>query len=350
MHFLKNKKIKIPYLVSILFPTGVWAFLCAAFAVFLILSRGNFEATRDRVIFAVATPLAMVLIILIGFVEFGLLRIIGIKKEKEHIKILNDNIVNGNLPSGLPTETVKKIFYALIKQPKEGIKAGNKYGFMIISAALLIEWMASRQFVNFPIIIISGLISYFIAVLFGSSVAEKLIYPLVKQCRITLAERGEEIEEPPFLGLKTKFNYFLLISGLVIAAIFSFIPSINLDMVIFSCIGIIMVIIVNSELSSSIYIAFQEVEDFAKKLPKGEKVVFSTGSLNREIVSLSKSLNRAASEIYTSKQELEKNYKDLKERKDELERFYNLTVGRELKMIELKEELKKMKELENGEK
>lgn len=36
--------------------------------------------------------------------------------------------------------------------------------------------------------------------------------------------------------------------------------------------------------------------------------------------------------------------KDLRERVEELERFYRLTIGRELKMIELKNEIKKLKE------
>ena len=35
--------------------------------------------------------------------------------------------------------------------------------------------------------------------------------------------------------------------------------------------------------------------------------------------------------------------KELQEKIDELERFYHLAVGRELKMIELKEEIEKLK-------
>jgi len=43
-------------------------------------------------------------------------------------------------------------------------------------------------------------------------------------------------------------------------------------------------------------------------------------------------------------QELEKSYFEIKKRKDELEEFYNITVGRELKMVELKKEIKELKE------
>ncbi|OGZ22652.1 MAG: hypothetical protein A3E18_00990 [Candidatus Nealsonbacteria bacterium RIFCSPHIGHO2_12_FULL_38_18] len=98
MDFSKIKKIKIPYLVSIVFPTGVWALLCAAFGSFLILSRANFEATGTRVIFSATFPSAMILVVLIAFMEYGLLRIIGVKKEKDYIKLLNDNIIDGNIP------------------------------------------------------------------------------------------------------------------------------------------------------------------------------------------------------------------------------------------------------------
>ena len=42
--------------------------------------------------------------------------------------------------------------------------------------------------------------------------------------------------------------------------------------------------------------------------------------------------------------ELRKSYEDVKKRKEELERFYNLTIGRELRMIELKKEINRLKE------
>ncbi len=45
--------------------------------------------------------------------------------------------------------------------------------------------------------------------------------------------------------------------------------------------------------------------------------------------------------------ELQKAFDELKSRKDELEKFYNLTIGRELKMAELKERIKKLSEEAN---
>jgi len=350
-NFMKKKNLKIPYLVSVVFPTGIWAFLCAAFGAFLILGRADFEATGTRTVFIFSFPLCMLFTVLLAFTEYGISRFIGIKERKEYLRLLNDNIVDGRLLPNLPTETVKKIFYAIFKQPGKGIRIGYKYGILIISLTLFIEWFASGwKTTNLPIIFISGVISYSLVALFGSFVAERSVYSIIKECRKILTERKEEFEEPKLITLRKKFNYFLLVPLLVIVAIFSFIPFFDLNVVIFSFLGLIMIAVINYNLSSSIYGSFSEIENFAKNLPKGEKAVFSTGSLTSEIASFSKSLNEAANEIYISRKEieqrtkkLENSYQEIKKRKDELERFYQLTIGRELKMVELKKQIEDLK-------
>ena len=40
--------------------------------------------------------------------------------------------------------------------------------------------------------------------------------------------------------------------------------------------------------------------------------------------------------------ELQAAYEDIKKRKEDLEKFYKLTVGRELRMIELKQKIKEL--------
>jgi hypothetical protein len=88
----------------------------------------------------------------------------------------------------------------------------------------------------------------------------------------------------------------------------------------------------------------KELETFAVELPKGgERAVFITGSLDREVVNLSQSLNEASEKMYGSKSELEKSQEEMAKRVNELEKFFELTVNREVKMVELKKELKKYK-------
>jgi uncharacterized protein Yka (UPF0111/DUF47 family) len=88
--------------------------------------------------------------------------------------------------------------------------------------------------------------------------------------------------------------------------------------------------------------ALNELEGFAKELPVGERAVFVTGSLDKEIVNLSEALNKASEQIYLSKKELEESKEEMAKRVAELEKFFKLTVNRELKMIELKKCIKKL--------
>lgn len=59
-------------------------------------------------------------------------------------------------------------------------------------------------------------------------------------------------------------------------------------------------------------------------------------------------VERKTEELKKEKEKLEISYEEIKRRKDELEKFYDLTVGRELKMVELKKEIKKMEDKLKG--
>ena len=54
-------------------------------------------------------------------------------------------------------------------------------------------------------------------------------------------------------------------------------------------------------------------------------------------------LENRTTELEKGKKKLEKSYQEIKKRKEELEKFYDLTVGREMRMIELKKKIKKLK-------
>ncbi len=49
-------------------------------------------------------------------------------------------------------------------------------------------------------------------------------------------------------------------------------------------------------------------------------------------------------ELRGSKEEIERSYEEIKKRKEDLEKFYKLTVGRELRMVELKKKIKELEE------
>ena len=377
-----KKSSKIPFTLSIALHALSWTLLCAFFCVFFIITQANFEATGTKRVFIISFLLYIGIAALSSAVEYGALRMLGIKKERRILRVLNDNIINKHLLPDLPLKTLKEVFNFLSRAPMDPLKAGLKYIVLVISLSILTEWVASGETTNIPVIFIGGLISLFLYVLFVGFFTENSIFFTLKECRELLLKRGEEIKERglKFNELKVKLNLFLSIPVLVILIVLNFIVTLNLEIVLLFLIGLGLIAMISYTLSRTIYRAFSEIKDFAKRLPKGERSLFATGSLDKEIISLSGFLNQAANKIYTSREELEKSKEELEDAKtcleikirartrelielnesleqrveertqemqkrvDELNRFYKLTVGRELKMVELKKEIKELEE------
>lgn len=379
MHYFFKKLIEFPYSVRVLFSISGWGFFCAAFGYFLILSQADFEATGTKTIFMITFPLYFAIVGLLGNIENGILRLFGIKREKKELRVLNDNIKNKHIPSNLSAKILKDIFYSLVERSRNWSKV--EYGGIVLFLTLLTEWLTSGATINLFIIFISGLISIFLLAMFSTFFAEHFVYPTLMECRALLAKRGIAVKESytEFNSIRSKFTFALLIPIMVVLVISGFIGSPDLGIVIFTLIGLGMAIVISRVIFFSIYQAFLGIRNFARELPKGHKVLFSTGSLDREIVDLSESLNSAANEVYTARNELEKikaaleeevkqrtkeleelnkslegkvkertkelreRTKELRERVNELEEFHEVTVGRELKMMELKNQIEELK-------
>jgi len=337
-----SKFLKIPYTLDVLISILGWAALCVFFGFFLILNQADFEKTGTRNIFIITFFICVAIGALLISIEYGLLRIFGIKEKRKELRILNDNIKDGHLLPDLPTETLKEIFLSLSRRPSDWIK-GAEFGSLIVLSVLLMELLKGGT-TNIFIILASGIISVLLLVMFAGFFAEKFIFPVLKECREALMGRGIVFKEQRswLNSIKTKFLFFLLVPIVIVMTILSFMTAFSAEIIIFSLIGLGMAMMISNLLSFSIYQAFSGVKDFAKDLSKGEKTLFSTGSLDMEIVDLSKSLNDAASEVYRSKMDAEISKISLQERIDELERFHKLTVGRELRMIELKGQIKEL--------
>jgi len=78
------------------------------------------------------------------------------------------------------------------------------------------------------------------------------------------------------------------------------------------------------------------------KIAKGEFVKVKVKSKD-EFGELAKSFNKMVEDLKKSQERLKERTKELREKVKELERFQKLTVGRELRMIELKKEIEKLK-------
>ncbi|MFH1657453.1 MAG: hypothetical protein ABH919_03225, partial [bacterium] len=74
------------------------------------------------------------------------------------------------------------------------------------------------------------------------------------------------------------------------------------------------------------------------------KEVSQKRTLAEKVKERTRELENKTLELENQKQAMEKTYQEIKKRKEELEKFYNLTIGREMRMIELKKKIKELEE------
>ena len=347
---MKNLLQKIPFAVRIYLTLDVWAILCSLFGLLFIINQikpESFQVKKELILILLAlTSVAAIF----APAEYGLLRFIGIKGKKD-AQILNDNITGNQIHSNVSNEALRQIFISLYNRPFGGIISSLKYGGGVTILTTLGALLIRANIVNVIIIFLAGVIATTLLTTFANFFVERSISPILKECQKMLKKRSIKVEEIPRTTLKSRFNYFILLFFLIFIVFFSFIHRPSLGIISIGLIALIMVSIISKVLFSSIYDIFLEVENFAEKLPKREKAFYLTGNLTKESIVLSNSLNTVASSLYDTREkilfqarELRKSYEEIKKRKEDLEKFYKLTVGRELKMIELKKRIKEMEE------
>ena len=343
-YFLKRFP-NIPYSVVMVLYCAAWALFCAGFAYFLILSQADFEATGTRTVFIFSFLFYLVVAELFTLAEHGALVRIGIKVSARKFQVLNENIKGGHISSDISTKALKEMFYSLSTRPIDGAKIGFTHSGLVILFSIITECLVSQgMVVNLSVIFFSGVIVILMLTVFIFFFIQYFVSFALKECRQLLKQRGEEVKEPQyrFNRLGTKLNFSLTIPIFTVL-ITSLAFRIDLNVLIFVLISLVMTVSISKILSSSVYQAFSEVKNFAKELPKGKQILFSTGSMNSEIITLSTNLNKAALEVYTAKKKAERSNKELEKRADELEKWYQSTVNREMEMVKLKKEINVLK-------
>ncbi len=96
----------------------------------------------------------------------------------------------------------------------------------------------------------------------------------------------------------------------------------------------------------------KKLTNYAKEIKKGNLNVISDVKTNDEIGELSDSFNKMTKSLKRHTENLEaqvnERTKEMQEKVDELKRFKKVTVGRELKMVELKKQIEQIKEDNNS--
>jgi len=324
----------------------IWSLFCGLFGLFFILARITFEAPVVERTFIFIWIFYMLATGLFSILFHGGARFLKLDIEHNDSCLINTHIVDGHIDSRVSDEKLNELFYVLKKEPIITFKRRGMYFGLFIFFSVFTMYLVGTSNFNLAIISIGGLISLAILTLFSIFSTEiSFVNGLLRECREILKKRDIKPEEKiQLFTLENRFNYFIVLLFLVVITILSFIPRPSFFILLFLSLALIMTVIISRMLFSSIYSVFREIEHFAANLSKKEKAEFYTGSSYKEVLDLSKNLNRSAREIYFTRAKEKKIRKELQEKVYELNKWFKATVGREMKMVELKKEIKKLKE------
>jgi len=358
---------RTPYTLSIAIPNIIWSMMVAMFGFILIVVRADFEATGTWDFFITSFSMAVLLAAFLIILEFGLLDILGLQKYgRKETRTLNENIKKGHVRSDISKKDISQLNDSLNKVHKKLLFKNLQYTSMVVIIVALVEWFMGGTAKNIPIILAGGSISVALSFICAAPFYEILFFPVRRECKIILARQRVSFEEQTFSSLKSKSRLFIALTAIALGIVLVLLPYLAPILIIFFAITLLITSILSGMIFESIYKSFMEIKEAAKELERGNKASFYSGSVDKEIVDLTKSLNAAANEMYDVKnilevqvrartkaleeekkgleKKVEKRTEELRERIEELERFHNITVKRELKMIELKGEIKKLKE------
>lgn len=332
-------KIKVPYTLNLLFPSIGWSILCSAFSYILVITIANFKEPSAQNAFIVMTPIYVAL-----FCFLAALRYAGVSFwSGENIKVINKNVSTAGVNQGLSTEEVKDTFNALVFVCKGSLINVLASGSSIMVLTILTEWFNLATNIELFVIICGGAVALFFSSAFASFFCQQAIFPIIKECRRILMERNEKVVNMDLSGIGVKFLFLFFLPFFTVLIVLIAVYPFNINVAIICFIGLSMTFIIDRVLFKYLSNALKELDRFAKELPMGERAVFITGSLDKEIVDLSQSLNQSSEKMYASRKDLERSQEEMGKRVNELEKFFELTVNREVKMVELKKELKKIK-------
>jgi hypothetical protein len=263
------------------------------------------------------------------------------------IKILNKNIKDNKLIPNINTNEVSETLAVLSNYSK--IYLAEAFYFGIGYLILICVWQSIffNSYFDIFITFITGIVAISLLIGFTLFWFQFQSFNVIKECRDFLLSKGLCSIETYFSSIRAKFFFLIFFFVDTLLLYFLSLLSGGNDGIIIFLSGLVMIIFVTSIMFFYLNKSYNEFFDLAKIVSEEDLSIFSTGSLDKEFVDLSKNLNEISTRLYSSKQEAVESKKEMEKRVEELERFFDLTVSREEKMIELKKENESLKKKSN---
>jgi MFS family permease len=328
--------LRTPYTLKVILPVIGWGFLCSFFSYTLILTVGSLGSTPANDFFFAATPLFLLVLAVFFFLRYGF----GLFYAKE-VGIINKNVSNGRkLNPDLSKEEIKETLRSLVSFCRNVYLFSFASGLLVLAFSTLGISLKGGGWSGLILVLISGLTGLFFFVPFSLFFSQHVVFPLVKESRELLFRRRESVEDIILSSVKSKFFFLFLFPFFAVLVVMVCVYPIDYKTIVLALIGLAMALIIGRVLYVYVYRSFSEMDRFSRALDREEKSVFAVGSLDKEFVDLGNNFNKLSEELFLIKKDSEESKRELQKRVAELEKFFNLTVERELKMVELKKKLK----------
>ncbi|HPD19653.1 MAG TPA: hypothetical protein PLV95_00210 [Candidatus Pacearchaeota archaeon] len=327
--------IKIPYTLKIILPVIGWGLLCSFFSYALIFTAGSLSGPAQR-FFLWGTPFCLLFLGLFFFLRYGLGLFYG-----NEVEIINKNVSNDQkLNFDLSKEEIKETLKALVSFCRDVYLFSFASGLMAVAFISFGVSLLGAYWVSFLVVLASGLIGLFFFTSFSLFFSQQVVFPLIKQGRELLFKKGEIAEDIVLSSLKSKFYFVFLFPFFAVLVILVCVRPVDFNIIVLILIGLTMALIIGRVIYSYLYRSFYEIDKFSRTLDVDKKNVFMVGSLDKELVDLGNNFSKLSEKLYSLKKESDKSKEELQKRVAELEKFFDFTVERELKMRELKNKLK----------
>jgi two-component system sensor histidine kinase VicK len=285
------------HLKKFIFYQTVWAVLCAAFAFLFILLQGIFKDPELLNMFIVSWWIYVAVAAVLALLTNGAFRLLGINIEFEDSYWINTKVVNERIENNISDKDLVKLFHILKKEPLLTFKKESAFSGGVVLASLftMFFWGAPPEVYIF--IVTGGVIAILMLGFFSLFVEEQTYAPVLRDARAKLKERELEVKEKDSFRLKQRFNYFIFLFFLLLVIILSFAQELDVLLRFIILLSFIAVITANEMLASSVYSVFQEVAEFADKLPKNSNSRMFSGSYFKEAVTISANFNKSADKL-----------------------------------------------------
>jgi signal transduction histidine kinase len=239
----------------------------------------------------------------IGALTNGGFRILfGLNIEHKDAFVINSFVLNGHVDPDISDENLKELFYQLKKENYTGFLKAFAYSLPVMAPSVFVAVINKASFHDVAIVLFGGLFGGVLLGLFTFFSAGKFTSVFLHECREIMKARGMNPDEKiKLFTLKGTFYYFVLLFIMMIAMVLSFVEKLTPLIIGLVIVNFVMVTIVIRILFSYIVSVFEEIEDFSKKLPHGEKIEYFTGSSYEEVLDLSKDLTESAAKIYDAR-------------------------------------------------